>query len=64
VSFSVNLRQVCRKDRQELRSGTIIHCLQDFHLAASDLYIIYPEREFLPPKVKAFIEMLISGSMG
>ncbi|HEV2613137.1 MAG TPA: LysR family transcriptional regulator [Gammaproteobacteria bacterium] len=42
----------------EIAAGTIIHCLKDYHLPKSDLYAVYPEREFLPPKVREFIGML------
>lgn len=42
----------------ELNSGKIIHCLRDYHLPKSDLLAIYPEKDFLPPKVKAFLELL------
>jgi len=36
----------------------IITCLSDFTLPTLSLYIVYPERKFVPLKVKLFIELL------
>jgi len=43
---------------EELKTGLITKCLPDYSLPKSELYAIYPERKFLPPKVKSFITLL------
>jgi DNA-binding transcriptional LysR family regulator len=42
----------------EIKSGTIQSCLLDYKLPESPLYAIYPERKFMLPKLKNFLEML------
>lgn len=44
--------------KQELLGGKLIHCLSDYHFSSNDLYAIFPDREFLPSKVRVFIDML------
>jgi DNA-binding transcriptional LysR family regulator len=48
----------------EFMVKTLIHqrklvvCLPKFKLAESPLYAVYPQKEFVPLKVRAFIEVL------
>lgn len=43
---------------QELQDKKLITCLNRYQLSESNLYAIYPEREFMLPKLKCFLEML------
>lgn len=40
--------------------GRLSICLANYRLPAKPLYVIYPQREFVPLKVKTFIELLNS----
>lgn len=42
----------------ELQTGQIKSCLTAYQLPESPLYAIYPERNFMLPKLKLFLEML------
>jgi DNA-binding transcriptional LysR family regulator len=42
----------------ELQNKKLIQCLPSYQLPVHNLYAIYPEKEFLLPKVKGFIVML------
>ncbi len=44
--------------RAELKNKILIACLQDYQLPVSDLYAVYPEREFMPLKLQLFITAL------
>lgn len=44
--------------KSELKNEDIIPCLTDYSVPSSNLYIIYPEKEFMLPKVSVFIELL------
>lgn len=43
---------------QELKNRHLNLCLEQYQLPESQLYAIYPEREFMPLKLKVFLEML------
>jgi len=42
----------------ELKLGIITHCLRAYHLPVSQLYAVYPERKFMLPKLRVFLDML------
>ncbi len=42
-----------------LSSGELVHVLPDWHLPSGGIYVVYPTTRFRPPKVTAFVEMLI-----
>ncbi|HMI86841.1 MAG TPA: LysR family transcriptional regulator [Polyangiaceae bacterium] len=42
-----------------LENGTLVHVLPGIVEAENRLAVVYPEREFLPPHVRAFIEALV-----
>jgi DNA-binding transcriptional LysR family regulator len=44
--------------KNELESGKIKPCLTNYHLSENSLYAVYPERNFMLPKLKFFLEML------
>jgi DNA-binding transcriptional LysR family regulator len=44
--------------KNEIEQKTIICCLSSYELAPSPIYLIYPNKELLLPKVKVFIKML------
>jgi len=46
--------------KNEIEKKSIIPCLGSYELASSPIYIIYPNKELLLPKVKVFIKMLKS----
>lgn len=43
---------------KELKAEMIKRCLPAYHLPESQLYAVYPERKFMLPKLRFFIEML------
>jgi DNA-binding transcriptional LysR family regulator len=43
---------------KELTMGTIKICLPEYKLPESPIYAMYPERKFMQPKLKFFIELL------
>ncbi len=45
---------------EEIKKGQLIECITDYKLPSNNLYVIYPEREFMLPKVSCFIELLKS----
>ncbi|MDO5658432.1 MAG: LysR family transcriptional regulator [Paracoccus sp. (in: a-proteobacteria)] len=44
-----------------LRLGRLIHLLPDWTLPEGGIHAVYPAARFRPPKVTAFVQMLISG---
>ncbi|MBX3709734.1 MAG: LysR family transcriptional regulator [Gammaproteobacteria bacterium] len=44
--------------KNEIVEKSIIPCLDSYELAPSPIYIVYPNKELLLPKVKIFIKML------
>lgn len=46
--------------RQELQNNQLVECLADYELPTTNLYAIYPEREFMLPKTSVFLQMLKS----
>jgi len=46
--------------RKYIRNGRLNVILQNYHPTAYDINAIYPERKFVPQKVKSMIEFLIS----
>lgn len=41
-----------------IKQGKLTVCLPKYRLPAKPLYLLYPQREFVPLKVKAFIDLL------
>lgn len=41
-----------------IANGQLIECLAAYQLLAKPLYLIYPQRDFIPLKVKLFMDML------
>jgi DNA-binding transcriptional LysR family regulator len=44
--------------KDEVKTGKIKLCLMDYQLPENPLYAVYPERNFMLPKLKLFLEML------
>jgi DNA-binding transcriptional LysR family regulator len=44
--------------RHDLASGRLVRLLPDFELTDHELFMVYPNRRFLPFKVRAFIDFL------
>jgi len=42
----------------ELKEKKLIQCLENYSLPTNDLFAIYPEREFMLPRLSCFLEML------
>lgn len=40
---------------KELKEKRLVRCLEDYNLPASNLYAIYPEKEFMLPRLKLFL---------
>lgn len=36
---------------------SVIHCLPDYKIPSSPLYVIYPDKKFKPLRVQRFIEL-------
>jgi DNA-binding transcriptional LysR family regulator len=47
-----------------LESGELVHVLADVIRAEARVALVYPEREFLPPQVRAFIEAVVAWAPG
>jgi DNA-binding transcriptional LysR family regulator len=45
--------------KDELQNGQLVQLLPDYHAEAIGLYAVYPQRAFLPLKVRAVIDYLI-----
>jgi DNA-binding transcriptional LysR family regulator len=45
---------------RELQEQQLIHCLPDYRIPNSPLYVIYPDKKFKPLRVKHFIELFKS----
>lgn len=44
--------------QKELKNRKLVSCLTDYQLPIGEFYAVYPERDFMPLKVKVFITML------
>ncbi|MCF6767845.1 LysR family transcriptional regulator [Thiotrichales bacterium 19S11-10] len=42
----------------ELKDQKVVKCLEDYTTPTSNVYAIYPEREFMLPKVRLFLQIL------
>ncbi|WP_033068803.1 LysR family transcriptional regulator [Thalassospira australica] len=45
---------------KELASGELVCVLPDWRLPSGGIYVVYPAMRFRPPKVSAFVEMLVN----
>ncbi len=45
---------------KKITSGELIHVLPEWQLPGGGIYAVYPAVRFRPPKVSAFVEMLIA----
>jgi DNA-binding transcriptional LysR family regulator len=43
---------------QDLASGALVTTLQQYRLPEQGIYAVYPQRAFLPAKLKVFLEYL------
>lgn len=48
----------------DLATGRLIHVLPDWTLPSGGIYTVYPAARFRPPKVSAFVDMLIAAVKG
>jgi DNA-binding transcriptional LysR family regulator len=46
--------------KDDLAAGRLVHVLPEWHLPSGGIYTVYPAARFRPPKVTAFVEMLIA----
>ncbi|WEZ84478.1 LysR family transcriptional regulator [Rhizobium sp. 32-5/1] len=44
----------------DIASGRLTHVLPDWHLPSGGVYTVYPAARFRPPKVSAFVDLLIA----
>ena len=44
----------------ELKKGTLVQLFKDYMPVTTDIYMIYPNRQFMPSKVRSFIDFLIN----
>lgn len=44
---------------EELRSGRLVRMLKNWELEDFTIFAVYPNRQFLPPKVRSFIDFLV-----
>jgi DNA-binding transcriptional LysR family regulator len=44
---------------EDLKAGTLIELLPDFHCIGPDIHVCYTSRELIPPRVRALIEFLM-----
>lgn len=44
--------------KEALKQKRLVHCLSEYKLPDSPLYVVYPERKLKPLKVKVFIDLL------
>ncbi len=44
--------------KKEVNSGRVKVCLSDYQLPSAPLYAVYPERDYMPPKLDVFLSML------
>lgn len=44
---------------EELSSGSLVPVLEDYEVNPSHLYAVFPHREYLPLKVRAFVDLLV-----
>jgi len=62
--WALSGRAVARKllwDVQEdLRAGRLIRFLEPFECSEAKLYLTYPTRSYLPPRVRLFIDFMVS----
>lgn len=49
---------------QHLKSGELVHVLPDALRAESRIAVVYPERAFVPPAVRAFVAAVVAASPG
>lgn len=45
--------------RLECEAGSLVRVLPEWHAKADSLSIVYPKQRFVPPKLRAFIDILI-----
>jgi len=45
--------------KQELESGQLVQILPEYRSEAAGIYAVYPQRAFLPLKVRAVIDYLV-----
>lgn len=43
---------------QDLQNKTLVACLTDYTLPKQNIYAIYPERKYMPPKLKLFLDLV------
>jgi DNA-binding transcriptional LysR family regulator len=46
--------------RENIRSKQLIRCLEDYSLPEGQLYAIYPDRNFMQPKLRVFLDFIFS----
>lgn len=46
---------------EDIAAGRLLHVLPEWQLPAGGIYAVYPAVRFRPPKVSAFVEMLVEG---
>jgi DNA-binding transcriptional LysR family regulator len=48
----------------ELRTGALVHVLESKLGAAGSVAVVYPERQFVPPQVRAFVDAVVAWAPG
>lgn len=43
---------------QDIANGSLVQILKEYKIFEASAYLVYPNREFLPPKVRAFIDFI------
>lgn len=45
--------------REEIKNGDLIQLLPDYEVGRSSFYAVFPEKKYMPPKVRAYIDFLV-----
>ena len=42
-----------------LKSGKLIHLLKNYKMPSKDLFLLYPDRQYMPQKIRTFIDFIV-----
>ena len=44
---------------EEIKAGELVSIMEDYDLIELAIYAVYPHRQYLTPKVRAFVDFLV-----
>jgi DNA-binding transcriptional LysR family regulator len=44
--------------REEVAEGKLVVLLEDYEVGSMPVYVVFPEKKYMPPKVRVFLDML------